>query len=130
MDDLLRTLATAASGMRAQATRVRLGAENIANADTPGYRRKTVSFEEAHARAGDPVTVTTGPVMLDQSETRSSFEPDNPLADGDGYVHGSNVDLMVEIADSREANRSYEANLRVFDQARRMADSLLGLLRR
>jgi flagellar basal-body rod protein FlgC len=130
MDDLLKTLTTSASGMRAQATRVRLGAENIANADTPGYRRKTVSFEEAYARAGAPVTVGTGPVMLDESEFQSTFSPDNPLADKDGYVHGSNVDLMVEIADSREANRSYEANLRMFDQARQMASSLLGLLRR
>ena len=130
MDDLLRTLATSASGMRAQATRVRLGAENIANADTPGYRRKTVSFEEAFAGSGAPPTVTTGPVLLDRSEFESSFAPDNPLADKDGYVHGSNVDLIVEIADSREANRSYEANLRMFDQARQMASALLGLLRR
>lgn len=130
MDDLMKTLATSASGMRAQATRVRLGAENIANADTPGYRRKTVSFEEAFVRAGDAPTVATGPVMLDQSEFQSSFAPDDPLADQNGYVHGSNVDLMVEIADSREANRSYEANLRMFDQARQMASSLIGLLRR
>ncbi|PZQ52379.1 MAG: flagellar basal body rod protein FlgC [Rhodovulum sulfidophilum] len=130
MDDLLRTLTTSASGMRAQATRVRLGAENIANADTPGYRRKTVSFEAAFARAGEPARVATGPVLLDQSDFASSFAPDNPLADKDGYVHGSNVDLIVEIADSREANRSYEANLRMFDQARQMASALLGLLRR
>ena len=74
--------------------------------------------------------MATGPVLLDQSDFASSFAPDNPLADKDGYVHGSNVDLMVEIADSREANRSYEANLRMFDQARQMASSLLGLLRR
>lgn len=130
MDDLLKTFTTSASGMRAQATRVRLGAENIANADTPGYRRKTVAFEEAYARAGDPVTVTTGAVRLDQGAFERSFAPDNPLADAEGYVHGSNVDLMVEIADSREANRSYEANLRMFDQARQMASALLGLLRR
>lgn len=130
MDDLLKTLATSASGMRAQATRVRLGAENIANADTPGYRRKTVSFEQAFSGTGAPATVSTGPVMLDDGAFESSFAPDNPLADKDGYVHGSNVDLIVEIADSREANRSYEANLRMFDQARQMASSLLGLLRR
>lgn len=130
MDEMSKTMAAAASGMRAQSARVRLGAENIANADTPGYRRKTVSFEESFARQGEPVTVSTGPIELDQSELTRVYEPTNPLADKEGYFHGSNVDLMIEIADSREANRSYEANLRMFDQARQMASSLLGLLRR
>jgi len=58
------------------------------------------------------------------------YEPSNPMAGEDGYYLGSNVDLMIEIADAREANRSYEANLKMFDQARQMASSLLQLLRR
>ena len=130
MNEMMKTMETAASGMRAQSARIRLGSENIANADTPGYRRKTVSFEETFARPDEARTVSTGPLQLDQSELTRVYEPSNPLADAEGYFQSSNVDLMVEIADAREANRSYEANLRMFDQARQMASSLLGLLRR
>jgi flagellar basal-body rod protein FlgC len=115
--------------MAAQAARLRLSAENIANVDTPGYRRKTVSFEEAFA-AGDPRAVATGPVRLDEAELERIFDPTNPLAGPDGSYLGSNVNLMVEIADTREANRSYEANLRMFDQSRQMTSSLIDLLRR
>ena len=129
MSDLVRTMAASASGMAAQTARLRLSAENIANADTPGYRRKTVTFEEVRAQ-GDPRTVETGRVRLDRSALQEVFEPGHPMADARGFYEGSNVDLMVEIADSREAQRSYEANLRMFDQARQMTASLLDLLRR
>ena len=130
MNELTKTMAAAASGMAAQAARLRLSSENIANVDTPGYHRKLVSFEEIVARGDDPRVVATGPIQLDQSELTQILDPTNPLAGPDGYYDGSNVDLMVEIADAREANRSYEANLRMFDQARQMAGSLLDLLRR
>jgi flagellar basal-body rod protein FlgC len=130
MNEMMKTMAASASGMAAQATRIRLSTENIANADTPGYRRKTVSFEETFQRAGDPRAVATGPVRLDQGELVRVYDPTNPLAGDDGYYQGSNVDLMVEIADAREAGRSYEANLRMFDQARQMASDLLNLIRR
>ena len=130
MSDLTRTMAASASGMAAQAARIRLTTENIANADTPGYRRKTVSFEETFERAGDGRAVATGPVSSTRASSRAIYDPTNPLAGADGSYLGSNVDLMVEIADAREANRSYEANLKMFDQARQMASSLLDLLRR
>jgi flagellar basal-body rod protein FlgC len=130
MSELTRTMAASASGMAAQAARIRLSSENIANADTPGYRRKTVSFEETFLQDGDVRAVATGPVELDRSELTRTYDPNNPLAGKDGYVVGSNVDMLVEIADAREANRSYEANLKMFDQARQMASSLLDLLRR
>lgn len=129
MNEMSKTMAAAASGMRAQSARIRLSSENIANADTPGYRRKTVSFEETF-QAGDTRAVATGPVRLDRSELPRIFDPTHPLAGDDGYYRGSNVDMLVEIADAREANRSYQANLRMFDQARQMASSLLDLLRR
>jgi len=129
MDEITRTMAASASGMAAQAARLRLTSENIANADTPGFRRKTVSFEQAFA-TGDVRAVRTGPVRLDQTELVKVYEPSNPLAGPDGSYEGSNVNLVLEIADAREANRSYEANLKMFDQARSMASSLLGLLRR
>lgn len=128
MDDITRTMTASASGMAAQAARLRLSSENIANADTPGYRRKLVSFEEV--MSGDVRAVATGPVRLDQTEVERIRDPSHPLAGPDGYREGSNVDMMIEIADAREANRSYEANLKMFEQARQMAGSLLDLLRR
>ncbi len=130
MNDLARTMAAAASGMQAQSARLRLSSENIANADTPGYRRKTVSFEEAWTSDRDTRAVATGPVRLGQGELERVYDPNHPLAGEDGYYQGSNVDMIVEIADAREAGRSYEANLRMFDQARQMAGSLIDLLRR
>ena len=78
MDELTKTMAASASGMAAQAARLRLSTENIANADTPGYRRKTVSFEEAFQRGGDARAVTTGPVRLDRSELDPDLRPDEP----------------------------------------------------
>lgn len=128
MDDITRTMKASASGMAAQAARLRLSSENIANADTPGYHRKLVSFEEV--MAGDVRAVAAGPVRLDQAEVDRVHDPNHPLAGADGYREGSNVDMMIEIADAREANRSYEANLKMFEQARQMAGSLLDLLRR
>lgn len=129
MDELARAMSAAASGMRAQSARLRLSSENIANVDTPGYQRKLVSFEQVHAQ-DDARVVRTGPVQLDQAKAERSYDPTHPLAGPDGYVEGSNVNLVVEIADAREANRSYEANLRMFDQARQMTGSLLDLIRR
>lgn len=126
MTDLSDALAASAAGMRAQASRIRHVSENIANADTPGYRRKLISFEQT---AGTGL-VTPGPLRLDQSALPRIFQPGHPLADGEGYYQGSNVDLVMEIADAREAQRSYDANLRLFDQARQMTLSLFELLRR
>lgn len=129
MSDFLAAMGAAASGMQAQAARLRLSTENIANADTPGFRRKTVSFEQVFDPA-DSRVVATGRVRLSEAELRRVQDPSHPMAGADGYYQGSNVDLVIEIADAREAGRSYEANLRMFDQARQMAGSLLDLLRR
>lgn len=130
MGDFSTSLAASASGMRAQTTRLRLSSENIANADTPGYHRKTVSFRDSFDRATGASTVQTGKVRLDPSELESVFNPGHPLADPSGNYDGSNVNLITEIADARESQRSYEANLRMFDQARKMASSALDMLRR
>lgn len=125
MSDLLQTLSVSASGMTAQSQRLRHVSENIANADTPGYHRKTISFAEA-VDGG----VAPGPVRLDRAELASIYDPSNPLADATGHYDGSNVDLVMEIADAREAQRGYEANLRMVDQARQMTQGLFDLLRR
>ncbi|QPZ89533.1 flagellar basal body rod protein FlgC [Thioclava electrotropha] len=130
MSDFTQSMALSASGMKAQAMRLRHSSENIANADTPGYHRKIAGFEKVVSDGAPTGEVTLGPVRLDRSELTQIYEPGHPMADENGYHDGSNVDLVVEIADAREAQRSYEANLRMFDQARQMSASLLELLRR
>ena len=129
MSSILETMSVSASGMRAQATRLRHVAENIANVDTPGYRRKEVSFETKEL-GGGTTGVQTGSVNLDRSELTTIYDPGHPLADESGNYDGSNVKLIFEVADSREAQRSYEANLKMFDQARKMTTAALDLLRR
>lgn len=128
MSDLVHAMAASASGMSAQATRLRLASENLANVDTPGYRRKLVPFEAVHG--ADGTAVRTGPVTLYRGELPKLHDPSHPLADADGYYEASSVEPIVEIADAREASRSYEANLRLLDQSRSMTRALLDVLRR
>jgi len=130
MSEFSNSLSVSASGLKAQAQRLRHVSENIANADTPGYRRKTVSFETEFGGPDATGRVETGSVNLDRRELEQVYDPSHPLADETGHYSGSNVDLMIEIADAREAQRSYEANLKMFDQARQMSASLMDLLRR
>lgn len=130
MTDRLSASQIAVTGMKAQSVRLRHVAENIANADTPGYRRKLVSFHEAVDFGSKAGGVRTSATRHDARALPLNFDPAHPMADESGYYRGSNVDLVVEIADSREASRSYEANLRVFEQARQMNSSLLDLIRR
>lgn len=127
--DFSQAMSVASSGMKAQANRLRHVSENIANADTPGYRRKTVPFE-AVLNGENAGQVQTGRLQLDQTELERVFDPNHPLADDGGYYNRSNVNLVLEIADAREAQRSYEANLKMFDQVRQMSSALMELLRR
>ena len=130
MTDLIQSMAASASGMHAQSARLRLSAENLANADTPGYRRKFVEFHALDAQERGGPAVAPGRVRVGDQDLPEIHDPEHPLADARGNYEGSNVDLWVEIADSREAQRSYEANLRLLDQARQMTRGLLDLLRR
>ncbi|WP_306004457.1 flagellar basal body rod protein FlgC [Aquicoccus porphyridii] len=131
MGEFSNSLDVSASGLRAQAQRLRHVSENIANADTPGYRRKTIPFETVFAGGpGGVGRVEAGRVALDPRAPEQVYDPGHPLADDSGHYAGSNVDLVIEIADAREAQRSYEANLKMFDQARQMSSSLFDLLRR
>jgi flagellar basal-body rod protein FlgC len=130
MSDFSKALSVTASGMRAQSARLRHLSENISNADTPGYRRKTVPFEVAYRPSGGVSEVTAGKVKLDKSQLERVYDPSHPLADGTGHYDGTNVDLMIELADAREAQRSYEANLKMFEQTRKMSTGLMDLLRR
>lgn len=125
-----KAMTTAASGLAAQGFRLRVVSENVANAETPGYRRKEVAFDDVYDRKADVNRVEIGDLTLDPAKPTERFDPTHPMADERGYVQGSNVNTLIEIADSREASRSYEANLATFQQARQMYSSLLDLLRR
>ena len=127
--DFSKAMSVASSGMKAQANRLRYVSENMANTDTPGYRRKTVSFD-TEMRGQMAGQIRVGNVNLDKSELSRVYDPTHPLADDAGYYNGSNVNLLIEIADAREAQRSYEANLKMFDQVRQMSTALMDLLKR
>ncbi|MBL4614849.1 MAG: flagellar basal body rod protein FlgC [Magnetovibrio sp.] len=136
MDDLLKTLRISASGMKAQGTRLRVVAENIANADSlptqPGelpYRRKIVTFRNELDRNIGINTVRVDRIKTDQSEFSRRYDPSHPAAGDDGYVQAPNVNTLVEMMDMREAQRSYEANLNVIKASKTMLQSTIGLLR-
>ncbi|WP_026986507.1 flagellar basal body rod protein FlgC [Fodinicurvata fenggangensis] len=134
--DLFNTLTISADGMKAQGTRLRTIAENLANADStalePGgepYQRKVVNFQNVLNREIGAETVEVGKVTLDQSEFGQRFDPGHPAANEDGYVLLPNVNSLIELTDMREAQRSYEANLRVQQSSRRMLEQTINLLR-
>lgn len=134
--DFFRSLSIAASGLRAQAGRMRVIAENIANADTTPtargqdpYRRKVVTFEKTLDREMGVDLVQLGRIKRDRAEFRQQYEPGHPAANAQGYVQKPNVDSMIETIDMREAQRSYEANLNVVSVTRRMLARTLDILR-
>ncbi len=134
--DFLKSIGIAASGLKAQSGRMRVIAENIANADSTGntaganpYRRKIVTFDRRFDRELDAQTVAPGRVVRDQQPFRSRFEPGHPAADAKGEVKLPNVNTTVEMMDMREAQRSYEASLNVITATRRMLQRTLELLR-
>jgi len=136
MDPLIASLKISASGLEAQSSRLRVVSENLANArstgDTPGadpYRRKTVSFAQELDRAAGVSTVEVKKIGTDKSDFRTEYDPGNPAADPNGVVKYPNVNILVEMADMREANRSYEANLQSIRQARDLINSTIDLLR-
>ncbi len=130
MNEFSQSLSVSSAAMQAQSTRLRHVAENISNADTPGYRRKMVSFRSDTGDSARAGLVRVGKVQHDQSDLNKVFDPNHPLADENGQYLGSNVNLLVEVVDSQEARRSYEANLKMFDQTRQMSTGLMDLLRR
>lgn len=134
--DLNRAIGLAAAGLKAQAGRMRIISENIANADstarTPGgdpYRRKVPTLKTSFDDALAAQVVTLGRVERDQSEFRVKHDPGNPLADAKGDVRLPNVNSLIEQTDMREAQRSYEANLNMVGAARRMIARTLDILR-
>lgn len=136
MDDLRIVSKIAQAGLKAQATRLRVVAENMANADsvanTPGgepYRRKLVVFQNELDRALDTRTVRADKVIEDRSQFQRQFDPNHPAADENGYVLMPNVNPLVEAMDMREAQRSYNANLNAIEVSRDMMRKTLALLK-
>ncbi len=130
MAEFSNALGILSSGMKGQSQRLRHIAENIANVDTPGYRRKTVEFRAAVEEGQRTGAIEMGPVQISRADLPRVHDPDHPMADGQGYYDGSNVELVTELADAREAQRSYEANLKMFEQVRRMSSQLMDVLKR
>ena len=135
-DALISSMKAAASGLAAQSMRLRVISENLANAQstgsTPGsdpFRRKTITFGAELDRLTGASLVDVKRIQNDQSPFRIEFDPGHPAANAAGYVKMPNINLIVEMADMREANRSYESNLQVVKQAREMTSMTIDLLR-
>ena len=136
ISDFARSMGIATSGLRAQAGRMRVISENIANADSTGtsagadpYRRKIPTFTSQLDRTLDAKTVSMGRIAPDNSAFRTKYEPSNPAADATGYVKYPNVNPLIEMTDMREAQRSYEANLNIISATRRMIQRTLDILK-
>lgn len=127
MNNFKTSMEQAALGMEFQSRRLGVTSENISNADTPGFKRKMLVPQATFA---EEVKIRPADVVLDQTIGQQTYDPQHPMADAAGYVTGSNVSLIVEMADMREANRMYEANLNSFQQVRNMYSSLIDILRR
>nr|WP_148261433.1 flagellar basal body rod protein FlgC [Afipia carboxidovorans] len=135
--DFLKSMSIATSGLRAQAGRMRVISENIANADSTAgtaggdpYRRKVPTFVSALDRSLDAQVVSLGRIKTDTASSfRIKHEPGNPAADANGNVKYPNVNSLVEMTDMREAQRSYEANLNIISATRRMIQRTLDILK-
>lgn len=136
IDPLNASLRVASTGLEVQSRRLTLVSENLANSDatgkTPGakpYTRKTISFESALDEATGADIVKVSSIDNDKAPYRIEHMPGHPAADANGYVKLPNVNTLVELADMRESNRSYQANLQVVKQTREMISLTLDMLR-
>jgi flagellar basal-body rod protein FlgC len=134
--DLMKSIAIAASGLRAQSGRMQVISENIANADStpsqPGgdpYRRQIVTFQSEMDSALGARVVKLGAVKKDASDFQVKNEPGHPAADASGNVKYPNVNPLIEMTDLRDAQRSYSANLNVINATRAMIQRTLDILK-
>lgn len=135
-DYLNSAIKVAASGLDAENVRLRVVSENIANAKStsniPGgdpYQRKMVAFASEIDRASAATEVRIDTVLRDTSDYQLEYDPAHPAANESGFVKFPNVNLLVEMADMRDANRSYQANLQVLRQARDLISMTIDLMR-
>lgn len=131
----MKSIMIAATGLEAQSSRMRVISENIANAQStasePGgdpYRRKISTFKQQFDRELNANVVMPGRVMNDLTEFEIKYDPGHPAADTNGYIKLANVNELVEMADMREAQRSYEANLNVIVSTRKMMTKTIDIL--
>jgi len=136
MDPLHTAMKVASSGLSAQSERLRIVSENLANAQSTGnfpgadpYQRKTISFAAELDRANGGNMVEINAISQDQAPFTLEFQPGHEAADADGYVKLPNVNVLIEMADMRETNRSYEANVHVVKQARELISMTIDLMR-
>jgi flagellar basal-body rod protein FlgC len=136
IDPLQASIKIAGAGLEAQSTRLRIISENVANsqstANTPGgdpYARKTVSFDNVMDRTAGLSLVRVKNIGLDDTPFAVEQDPGNPAADDKGFVKTPNVNILVELADMREANRTYEANLQVAKQSSDLMSQTVALLK-
>jgi len=136
IDPLQASIKIAGAGLEAQSTRLRIISENVANsqstANTPGgdpYARKTVSFDNVMDRTAGLSLVRVKNIGLDDTPFAVEQDPGNPAADEKGFVKTPNVNVLVELADMREANRTYEANLQVAKQSSDLMSQTVALLK-
>jgi flagellar basal-body rod protein FlgC len=134
--DLRDSLIAATAGMKVQGARIKVIAENMANADsaaeTPNdlpYRRKVISFENALDRELGVQTVRVHKIDKDRSDFQRRYDPTHPSANAEGYVLMPNVNTLVESNDMREAQRSYEANLSVIEASKTLLMRTIDILR-
>jgi flagellar basal-body rod protein FlgC len=136
IDPIEAAINVATSGLEAHSTRMRVISENLANSEstgsTPGanpYTRKTVTFTDEMDQATGVDMVKVGSIGYDRSPYRVEYDPGNPAADANGFIKLPNVNLITEMADMREANRSYSANIQVVKQARELYTMTVDLMR-
>jgi flagellar basal-body rod protein FlgC len=134
--DFSKSMAVAASGMRAQTDRMKVIAENIANANSTSpvkggdpYRRKIATVTQNFDDELGATLVNAGKPLTDKTDFKSQYDPGNPNADTQGYVKLPNVDSLVEIMDMRDAQRSYEADLQMLDTTKQMMARTVDLLK-
>jgi len=136
LDPLKASMQIAGAGLEAQSTRLRIISQNVANSQSTAsvaggdpYARQTVSFDSVLDRATGVELVRVKSIGIDESPFKEELDPGNPAADDKGYVKMPNVDLLIELADMREANRTYEANLQVAKQSADMLNQTVSLLK-
>ena len=136
MDDIIKTMRISGAGMKTQGARLQVIAQNVANANSlpqaeggQPYRRQVMTFKNVFNEAVGLDTVEVDKVRPDRSAFGKRFDPNHPAADEDGYVLTPNVNMLIEMTDMREAQRSYDANLNVIKASKAMLNSTIDVLR-
>lgn len=136
IDPLIASTKLSSAGLEAQSARLRVISENVANAQstgrTPGsdpYTRKTITFKSELDRVLGASSVSVKEIGTDEAPFPVEYDPGNPAADENGMVKKPNVNMLIEMADMREANRSYQANLQMMKQARALISATIDLMR-